>query len=112
MERLRELRKQASMTMKQVGAALGLAESTVSLYETGKRNPDLQTLICFADFFNVSLDYLCERDEATNSKAPIRPDFSRHEVALIKAYRQQPISVQHAICDIMHIEHPAALKAN
>ena len=112
MERLRELRKQASMTMKQLGAELGLAESTVSLYETGKRNPDLQTLICFADFFDVSLDYLCGREGANSRKAPIRPDFSQHEVMIIKSYRQQSQSVQNAICDILHVDHPSISKAN
>lgn len=63
---LRELRKQKGLTMKQLGTELGMAESTVSLYETGKRNPDVQTLIRFADFFDVSLDSLCGRDFYTD----------------------------------------------
>lgn len=48
--------------MKALGQELGMAESTVSLYESGKRCPDIQTMIRFADYFNVSLDYLCGRD--------------------------------------------------
>ena len=56
------LRKKAGISMKSLGQELGMAESTVSLYEAGKRCPDIQTLIRFADYFNVSLDYLCGRE--------------------------------------------------
>ena len=63
MERLKLLRKNANLTMKALGRELGMAESTISLYESGKRCPDIQTLIRFADYFGVSLDYLCGRDE-------------------------------------------------
>ena len=58
MEKLKELRKQNNITMKELGSKLNLAESTISLYETGKREPDFQTLIKIADIFNVTIDYL------------------------------------------------------
>ena len=63
MIRLRELRLNKGLTMKQVGLALGLAESTISLYETEKRQPDISTLGRLADFFEVSVDYLLGREE-------------------------------------------------
>jgi len=65
MENIRVLRKQSGLTMKQLGIELGMAESTISLYETGKRSPDIQSLIRIADFFNVSLDCLCGREYET-----------------------------------------------
>ncbi len=58
MEKLKELRKQNNITMKELGKKLNLAESTISLYEMGKREPDFQTLIKIADLFNVTIDYL------------------------------------------------------
>lgn len=61
--KIRELRKAKKMTMKELGEVLGVAESTVSLYELGKREPDFETLRKIADYFNVSLDYLLGRDE-------------------------------------------------
>lgn len=112
MERLRELRKRSSLTMKQLGAELGLAESTVSLYENGKRTPDVQTMIRFADFFGVTLDYLCDRADASPVKSKELFQTSPHEAELIRAYRMQPSSVQEAICDILHIEHMSISKAN
>lgn len=54
--RIRELRKQKGITMKQLGAALGLAESTISQYETGKREPDLRTLVKISEYFGVRVE--------------------------------------------------------
>lgn len=56
--RIRELRKQDNLTMKQLGEILGLAESTISQYETGKREPDHKTLLKISEHFHVSVDYL------------------------------------------------------
>lgn len=58
MLKLREIRKQKNLSMKELGAILGLAESTISLYENGKREPDIATLIKIANYFNVSVDEL------------------------------------------------------
>ena len=60
--RIRELRKAKRITMKQLGEAVDLAESTISQYETGKREPDNATLCRISDFFGVSVDYLLGRD--------------------------------------------------
>ena len=65
MIRLRELRKDSDLTMKDLGIRLGIAESTVSAYETGKREPDIQMIFKLADFFRVSADYLLGRDGAS-----------------------------------------------
>lgn len=56
--RLRELRKNANLTMKEFGKIFNLTESTISLYETGKHEPEYNTLKKFANYFNVTTDYL------------------------------------------------------
>lgn len=56
--RIRELRKERKLTMKQLGDALGLAESTISQYENEKRSPDVKTWAKMSEFFHVSTDYL------------------------------------------------------
>lgn len=52
--------------MKELGAVVGLAESTISQYETGKREPDNETLLRLGEFFNTSVDYLLGRETATD----------------------------------------------
>lgn len=42
---------------------LAMSQNTVSRYETGKREADYATLIAFADYFGISVDYLLERTD-------------------------------------------------
>lgn len=58
MKMLRTLRKNKGLSMKSLGEIIGVAESTISQYETGKREPDFETLLKIAEYFNVSTDYL------------------------------------------------------
>ncbi|MCY7691783.1 helix-turn-helix domain-containing protein [Bacillus altitudinis] len=57
-DRLRILRKNKKLSQEKVGSVFGLAESTISMYERNNREPDYATLVKFAEFFNVSIDYL------------------------------------------------------
>ena len=59
---LRELRLEKKVTQKEVGDAIGMAESTISLYESGKRQADYETLLKLAEFFDCTLDHLLGRD--------------------------------------------------
>lgn len=64
MEKLRQIRKEAGITMKQLAVAVGVAEASISFYETGKRQPDIDTLCRLANYFNVSIDYLVGNNTA------------------------------------------------
>lgn len=56
--KLRELRKAKGWSMKRLGEELGCSESTISLYENGKREPGFETLLRIGEIFGVSVDYL------------------------------------------------------
>lgn len=71
MLKLRELRKKCGLTMKELGAEIGVAESTISQYETGKRQPDYETLLKLGEFFGVSVDYLLTGEETKKSPSEI-----------------------------------------
>ena len=67
--RLKELRKQKGLSLKELGDILGVAESTVSLYENQKREASYNILLKAADFFDVSVDYILDNDtEAKGAK--------------------------------------------
>lgn len=68
MNNLRKLRKAQGLSMRALGNKIGLAESTISLYETGKRQPDNATLIKLAETLNCSVDYLLGLSD--NKKTP------------------------------------------
>lgn len=58
MVRLKELRKEKSLTQKQVAELIGVATSTYSMYERGEREPDFATLDKISKLFNASVDYI------------------------------------------------------
>lgn len=53
--RIKYLRKLDNLTQQQLADALGVAKSTISMYETGQREPDFETLEAIADYFNVEM---------------------------------------------------------
>jgi transcriptional regulator with XRE-family HTH domain len=65
--RLKECRIKKQLTMKELGQALNMAQSTISGYENGTRKPDLDNLARLADYFNVSTDYLVGRLDSNDS---------------------------------------------
>ena len=65
--RLREERLKKGLSLEQVGKDLNLATNTISRYETGKREPKLETWQKLADFFGVSVPYLQGVDYLTEN---------------------------------------------
>ena len=61
--RLRELRKERDISQLKLAIDLNMNQNTISRYENLEREADYKTLILFADYFNVSLDYLLGRTE-------------------------------------------------
>lgn len=57
-ERLKKLREEKSLTQIELGKVFNISHSTINRYENGLRQPDNETLISMAGFFNVSVDYL------------------------------------------------------
>jgi|GEM_PF-672739 len=57
-ERIKKLRLENKYTVKELGNIFHLSESTISLYESGKRTPNKDFIIRMSNFFNVSTDYL------------------------------------------------------
>jgi len=61
--RLKELRKSRNITQLKLALDLNMNQNTISRYEKCERQADYETLILFADYFNVSLDYLLGRTD-------------------------------------------------
>lgn len=59
---LRFLREKTNKTQEETAKALGIKRSTYSHFENNRNNPDNETLVKMANYFNVSTDYLLGRD--------------------------------------------------
>lgn len=63
LEEMRNIRKQKKLSMKQLGEMVGVAEVTISTYETGRSEPSLPVLCGIADALDCSLDMLVRGKE-------------------------------------------------
>ncbi len=55
---LRTLREESGITQRQLGVLFGVCNQTISSWENGSREPDLDTLVKIASHFEVSVDFL------------------------------------------------------
>ena len=64
-ERLKNLRIEKHLRQDQVARLVNVEKSSISMYETGMRQPSYATLVRLADVFNVSTDYLLGRTSSS-----------------------------------------------
>jgi transcriptional regulator with XRE-family HTH domain len=61
-ETLKKLREEKNLLQSDVAKFLKVTQKTISNYEKNERRPDPETLKKLADYFNVSTDFLLNRD--------------------------------------------------
>lgn len=78
-EKLRALRKQHGMTLRETAAALGYADHThLSAVETGRKKPTAELVLKVSEFFQISADLLLRDalDLDIGNSAPTDDDTS------------------------------------
>lgn len=72
--RLSQLRTKKGINQRELAQQIGVSDSTIGMWETGKRQPDLDTVAVLAKYYNVSTDYLLGLDIDSNKKNTISLD--------------------------------------
>ena len=67
-ERIRKLREGVKLSQKKIAAMIGTSQVSINRYESGSGEPPMRTLIWYADYFDVSLDYLLARTDKPEGK--------------------------------------------
>lgn len=63
-QRMRELRENARLSQLEIAKMCGTNQTTIARMEAGKTAPSIKILVWWADYFNVSMDYLtCRTDQ-------------------------------------------------
>ena len=65
MIRLKQLRENKGLTQAELAKLVDISASSIGMYEQGRREPSQEVLLQFADFFNVSVDYILGRDKSS-----------------------------------------------
>jgi transcriptional regulator with XRE-family HTH domain len=60
-QRIRTLRKQAHITQEKMAQRLGISRRTYANYERGIHAMPVEILVCIAEMFDTTLDYLAGR---------------------------------------------------
>ena len=81
--KLKILRKGRKLTQEQLAEKLGLNRATISNYEIGRRQPSLNDLKRFAEFYGVGLDYfgVVSKDEMFDLLSRARDVFESDAVS-------------------------------
>ena len=62
-KRLVELRKSVNMTQLRLAEALGVSQAALNRFEHNQQIISDEVLLKYADYFDVSLDYVCGRTD-------------------------------------------------
>ncbi len=89
-ERLREIREERSLSMKQLAGRSGVSLSALGRYERGKRFPGLDSAVLLAEALDVPVDYLAT---GRGPKHSLPPATARIEEALA-AIESMPSTVR------------------
>jgi transcriptional regulator with XRE-family HTH domain len=74
-QRLRALRRERNLTQRAVSGRLNLSRTCLANYETGFRQPDPNTLVKLAQFYNVSVDYILATSDERNPYFSEKPEL-------------------------------------
>lgn len=67
-KRLRELREGISLSQNKIAKKIGINQTSVFRYENDVADPSAKTLLWYADYFDVSLDYIFGRTDSPQGK--------------------------------------------
>ena len=67
-QRLRALRESVKLSQNKLAGMIGVRQSSINRYENGQSVPSVQTLRWYADYFDVSLDYIFGRTDKPQGK--------------------------------------------
>ena len=79
--KLKEIMEQKSIKQNELAKKLGISTTSLNNYCNKKTEPNIETLKKFADYFNVSLDYLCGR--TWNNQIGYIPENKKEVVKII-----------------------------
>lgn len=89
-ERLKLLRTEHNLSLRDVAKACGVSKSSIDMYEKGKRRPKRESLEAIADLFNVDIAYLMGWEEQEKPNSPDEADLTEGERMLLELFRRIP----------------------
>lgn len=86
---LKALREKMNLSQRDFASKIGVAPSTVGMWESGQREPDFEMALQLANFFNVSVDYLLGAEKNVSSFTTKEPLQSEPDVEDVLAQLEE-----------------------
>jgi repressor LexA len=87
--RLRALRESVGLSQNKLAGMIGVRQSSINRYENGQSVPSVQTFRWYADYFDVSMDYIYGRTDNPQGKIyNYEPQLIRDKTENSEALRQ------------------------
>lgn len=84
-ERLRTLRESVKISQTKISPLVGMKQSSINRYENDQCDPSFQTLLRYADYFDVSLDYIFGRTDKPQGKLyECKPKLEQNDPEMTK----------------------------
>ncbi len=89
LKNLKQLREASATSQKQLANAIGVSQQSINKYENHKIEPDIDTMIQIADYFNTSVDYLIGHTEIRQKiEPPSTWELNEEESQILYKYRK------------------------
>ena len=95
MKNLIALRERCGLRQVDVAEKIGVSKQCYGSYETDKRQASYETLCKLADFFDVTVDYLLEREQTSLQQLP--PEHAE----LLRIYEVLPLAQREGLIQIV-----------
>ena len=82
-QRLKSLRESVNLSQANLAALMGATQASVNRYENGQSSPPLKILQWYADFFDVSMDYIFARTDQPEGR------LYEHKPKVLEAVTQE-----------------------
>ena len=76
-DRLKKLRDENNVSQFDLSNYLGISQQALSKWENEKTEPDNESLVKIANYFNVSIDYLLGNSESKQIEKPYDNDLEK-----------------------------------
>ena len=96
--RIKTMRQSRRMTQADLAKAIDQSPSSITMYETGRRRPDFETLEALADVFNVSLPSIVGDENGYEMDPHIRIVSGMME-SMSEEQKQQIVAIVRAVVD-------------
>jgi len=106
--RLKLVREKAGLTQKEAASKLNIPYTKYNHYETGRNQPDIETIIQIAKFFGITSDYLLGCEDTTKKETSIKPlqiEISEEDLALLQQLKKLPADKREIVDTVIKISN-------